>query len=132
MIGTFDDHNPRAQRVLAATERFIEEHLVGRIVEALRYEYRPQPKGFDGLGGRIPDFTVLNAGPVVVGELKKPNRIDDARSESVEYLDLIEERPVVGIATDGWGSTRRPWRELRKRCRKFADSFVLEELPGQS
>lgn len=89
-------------KIKQAPERFIEEHLIRDVANALGYDYRPQPKGFDGLGGRIPDFTITNTEVTVIGEIKRPNHISDAESESVEYLDRSTVYPSVGIATDGW------------------------------
>ena len=83
-------------------ERFVVEELITGVADALGYDYRTQPVGFDGLEGRYPDFTVLNADAAVIGEIKKPNNIDQARSESFEYLELAGARPLVGIATDGF------------------------------
>lgn len=138
---TLDDHDPRAQRVVSAIERFVDtliqrtdsshatnvlydnepirsarlgeeygqkperfivEELILELAEALDYEYRSQPTGFDGLGGRYPDFTVLNTETTVIGEVKKPNTIGEARRESVQYLERAEARPLAGIATDGF------------------------------
>ena len=90
------------RQINQAPERFIEEHLIRDVASVLGYDYRPQPKGFDGLGGRIPDFTITNTNVTVVGEIKRPNKIAEARSESVEYLNYATSRPLVGIATDGW------------------------------
>jgi len=90
------------RKIKQAPERFIEEHLIRDVANALGYDYRPQPKGFEGLDGRIPDFTITNTGVTVIGEIKRPNHISDAESESVEYLDRSTEYPSVGIATDGW------------------------------
>jgi len=83
-------------------ERFIEEHLIRDVAEALGYQYRPQPKGFEGLGDDTPDFTITNVSVTVIGELKAPNRIEKAQSESISYLNQAEDRPLVGIASDGW------------------------------
>lgn len=83
-------------------ERFIEEHLIRDIAEALGYQYRPQPKGFEGLGDDTPDFTITNVDVTVIGELKAPNGIEKAQCESISYLDHAEDRPLVGIASDGW------------------------------
>ena len=97
------DSTPLSGRKIGqAPERFIEEYLIRDVANALGYEYRPQPKGFDGLEGRIPDFTIANTSITVIGELKRPNFIEKARSESVEYLDMATARPLVGLATDGW------------------------------
>jgi hypothetical protein len=82
-------------------ERFIVENLIAEIAGELNYGYRSQPIGFDGVNG-YPDFTALNADATVIGEVKKPNKIDDAREESFKYLQDAEDRPLVGIATDGW------------------------------
>ncbi|WP_283402514.1 hypothetical protein [Halorubrum sp. DM2] len=83
-------------------ERFIEEHLIRDVAEALGYQYRPQPKGFEGLDDDTPDFTITNVGVTVIGELKAPNKIEKAQSESISYLHRAENRPLVGIASDGW------------------------------
>ncbi|TKX74246.1 hypothetical protein EXE46_10410 [Halorubrum sp. GN11_10-6_MGM] len=83
-------------------ERFIEEHLIRDVADALGYQYRPQPKGFEGLGDDTPDFTITNVDVTVVGELKSPNGIKKAQTESIHYLDEAENRPLVGIASDGW------------------------------
>ncbi|WP_147441161.1 hypothetical protein [Halorubrum sp. Atlit-26R] len=83
-------------------ERFIEEHLIRDVAEALGYQYRPQPKGYTGLGDDTPDFTITNVDVTVIGELKAPNKIEKAQSESISYLDRAEDRPLVGIASDGW------------------------------
>jgi len=84
-------------------ERFIQEHLIRDIAEeVLDYEYRPEPKGIDGLGGRIPDFEVMNAETLTLGEIKKPNNIEQARSESHKYIQMASSRPAIGISTDGW------------------------------
>jgi len=92
----------QGKKVRQSPERFIVEHLVTDVAEALGYDYRPQPKGIAGLGGRIPDFEMLNADGVVIGEVKKPNQIDEARNEAFQYLGDVSERPAAGIATDGW------------------------------
>jgi hypothetical protein len=83
-------------------ERFIVETLVTDVADALGYEYRSQPVGFNGLDGRYPDFTVLNADSTVIGEVKKPNQIENARDEAFDYLQMADDRPLVGIATDGF------------------------------
>ncbi|WP_154018471.1 hypothetical protein [Halolamina rubra] len=92
----------QGKKVRQSPERFIVEHLVTDVADALGYDYRPQPKGIAGLGGRIPDFEVLNADGVVIGEVKKPNQIEEARDEAFQYLGDISGRPAAGIATDGW------------------------------
>lgn len=92
----------RGEAVRQSPERFIVEELVTDVANALGYQYRPQPKGISGLGGRIPDFEVLNVDGVVIGEVKKPNQIERARGEAFEYLGYVSERPAAGIATDGW------------------------------
>ncbi len=92
----------QGKKVRQSPERFIVEHLVTDVADALGYDYRPQPKGIAGLGGRIPDFEVLNVDGVVIGEVKKPNQIEEARDEAFQYLGDVSERPAAGIATDGW------------------------------
>lgn len=82
-------------------ERFIVENLITEIAGALNYDYRSQPVGFDGING-TPDFTALAADPTVVGEIKKPNRIEHAREQSFRYVQQATARPLVGVATDGW------------------------------
>lgn len=83
-------------------ERFIEEKLIDPVMRVLKYEPRFQPTGFSGLGGRYPDFTALNLGVTNFGEVKKPGEIDNARKDSFEYLSMATDRPIVGIATDGF------------------------------
>lgn len=83
-------------------ERFIEETLVRPLGDALAYDYRPQPTGFAGLGGRYPDFTILNLAPVVIGEIKQPNTYKEARKDTFDYLQMAEDRPLYGLSTDGW------------------------------
>ncbi|WP_225334922.1 hypothetical protein [Halomicrobium urmianum] len=83
-------------------ERFIEDNLIAPIASALNLNIRFRPKGFDGLEGRIPDFTALDLEIENFGEVKTPGGIKEARTESVEYLDMATERPIVGIATDGF------------------------------
>lgn len=83
-------------------ERFIEEELIEPVMQVLGYEPRFQPTGFNGLGGRYPDFTALNLDVTNFGEVKKPGRIENARKESFEYLQMATDRPICGIATDGF------------------------------
>ncbi|WP_306057049.1 hypothetical protein [Natronococcus wangiae] len=83
-------------------ERFIEEELIDPVMRVLGYSPRFQPTGFDGLGGRYPDFTALNLEVSNLGEVKTPGGITNARKESFEYLTMAEDRPIVGIATDGF------------------------------
>jgi len=92
----------QGEKVRQSPERFIVEHLVTDVADALGYDYRPQPKGITGLGGKIPDFEVLNTNGVVIGEVKKPNQIEAARDEAFKYLGDVSKRPAAGIATDGW------------------------------
>jgi len=131
------------RKINQAPERFIEEYLIQDVANALGYDYRPQPKGFDGLGGRIPDFTITNSEVTVIGELKRPNHIMEARSESVEYLNLATEYPLVGIATDGWtwiifraeqgkDPTYHSHVPLRSVIRDIARDRTAEREPKQS
>lgn len=83
-------------------ERFIEEELIEPVLQVLGYDPRFQPTGFNGLDGRYPDFTALNLDVTNFGEVKTPGKISNARKESFEYLTMAEDRPVVGIATDGF------------------------------
>lgn len=83
-------------------ERFIEEELIGPVLQVLGYDPRFQPTGFNGLRGRYPDFTALNLDVTNFGEVKKPGKIENARKESFEYLMMATDRPIVGIATDGF------------------------------
>jgi len=115
------------------------------VADALGYQYRPQPKGVSGLGGRIPDFEVPNVDGVVIGEVKKPNQIDEARDEAFQYLGDVSERPAAGIATDGWtwvlhtaserGSEpsydcHRPLRGLMKKI--WTEKYELSERASRS
>lgn len=83
-------------------ERFIENKLIDPVMRALGYEPRFQPTGFDGLNGRYPDFTALNLDVTNIGEVKTPGKIKNARKESFEYLTMATDRPIIGIATDGF------------------------------
>lgn len=97
------DSTLRGEKLRQLPERFIEEHLIRDVADQiLGYDYRPQPKGIDGLEGRIPDFEVMNSKRLVLGEIKKPNSIEQAREESHDYLEMASRRPAVGISTDGW------------------------------
>ena len=89
-------------RIEQEPERFIEDELIEPIMEVLGYDCRFRPKGFEGLNGRIPDFTALNLAATNLGEVKVPGKITDAREESVEYLEMAEGRPLIGFATDGF------------------------------
>jgi len=83
-------------------ERFIEDILIKPVLESLGHEIRFRPKGFAGLEGRIPDFTLLNMEASNFGEVKTPGSITNAREEAVEYLEMATDRPLFGIATDGF------------------------------
>lgn len=83
-------------------ERFIEEELIGPVLKVLGYEPRFQPTGFAGLGGRYPDFTAVNLEITNFGEVKTPGGIETARKESFDYLEMATDRPIIGIATDGF------------------------------
>lgn len=83
-------------------ERFIEDILIEPVLESLGHDVRFRPKGFAGLEGRIPDFTLLNMEAANFGEVKTPGSITNARQEAVEYLEMATDRPLVGIATDGF------------------------------
>jgi hypothetical protein len=93
----------RGEEIEQRPERFIEQELIKPVAErVLGYDIRFQPKGFSGLEGRIPDFTVLNLRAENFGEIKTPGYITKARTVSVEDLDLATGRPLLGIATDGF------------------------------
>lgn len=97
-----DNHKLYGGHINQKPERFIEDTLIDPIANALNLNIRFRPKGFDGLDGRIPDFTALDVEIENFGEVKTPGGIREARKESIEYLDLATERPIVGIATDGF------------------------------
>jgi len=122
-----------------APERFIEEHLVRSLADDLGYMYRPYPQGIEGIERLIPDFTVLNTEITVIGELKKPNRIKQGRTESVEYLNKTTERPAIGIATDGltWVKFRIDSEDSltpqkHSSLRSVVRGFVREQSPNKS
>ncbi len=143
----------RGEAVRQSPERFIVEHLVTDVADALGYQYRPQPKGVSGLGGRIPDFEVLNVEGVVIGEVKKPNQIEEARDEAFQYLGDVSERPAAGIATDGWtwvlhtasergsepnydchrplrGVMKKVWTEKYEQAERASRSELREQAQG--
>lgn len=97
----YDKEILNGTRIGQSPERFIEDQLVRNLISNLGYTYLPRPQGINGLGRLIPDFTVTNSEITVIGELKKPNKIQEGVPESVDYIEKAEERPVVGIATDG-------------------------------
>ncbi|WP_152421269.1 hypothetical protein [Natronococcus amylolyticus] len=92
----------QGQKLEQHPERFIEKELVDPVLRVLGYRPRFQPTGFNGLDRRYPDFTALNLDVTNFGEVKKPGKISNARKESFEYLTMAEDRPIVGIATDGF------------------------------
>ncbi|MBO4248857.1 hypothetical protein IL252_13615 [Halomicrobium sp. IBSBa] len=97
-----DGNNLHGSQINQEPERFVEDNLIEPIANALNLNVRFRPKGFTGLEGRIPDFTVLNLDIENFGEVKTPGQIASGRKESVEYLEMATERPIVGIATDGF------------------------------
>jgi predicted type IV restriction endonuclease len=98
------DDNKRldGRKIEQEPERFVEDALIAPVLECLGHDVRFRPKGFDGLEGRIPDFTLLNVDAVNFGEVKTPGSIYNARDETVQYLDMATGRPLIGIATDGF------------------------------
>lgn len=90
------------KRVKQKPERFIEEHYIRDCIEILGYpEYRPQPKWLPGLGDDTPDFQLIDDDCLIIGEIKKPNEFQNARTECETYLSKIEVS-TAGIATDGF------------------------------
>jgi len=98
----FQDKKLYGGHINQEPERFIEDELIKPTMEVLGYECRFRPKGFDGLEGRIPDFTALNLSPTNFGEVKTPGGIEQARKESFDYLNMATDRPLVGFSTDGF------------------------------
>lgn len=98
----YNEESLRGPEIGQQPERFVEEELVGPLLAALGYEYRFQPSGIDGLGREVPDFTALNAGATVIGEVKIPGRNRVARKEGYEYACNADERPLLVFSTDGF------------------------------
>lgn len=98
----FNDRKLYGGHINQEPERFIEDELIEPTMKVLGYECRFRPKGFDGLEGRIPDFTALNLSATNFGEVKTPGGIGQARKESFEYLNMATDRPLVGFSTDGF------------------------------
>lgn len=95
------DSELEGEEINQEPERFIEDNLIEPVADALNLNIRFRPRGFEGLGDRIPDFTALNLGVENFGEVKPPGGINTARAESVEYVSMATERPIACIATDG-------------------------------
>jgi hypothetical protein len=83
-------------------ERFLDDEFVCPVAESvLGYDYRPQPRGIEGLGDYTPDFQILNASVPAYGEIKTANKIQSGAQQLRGYLDDVGHRPVIGVATDG-------------------------------
>jgi hypothetical protein len=90
------------QMIGQSPERFVEEELINPVLSALGHEIRFRPKGIAGLDDRVPDFASLQLDVTNVGEVKTPGEIGRANDETVTYLRSVPDRPLVGIATDGF------------------------------
>lgn len=105
-------------------ERFIEDHLIFRILRVLGHELRPRPVQYAprwSHGRGIPDFAITSI-PVstvkqnnlrVFGESKPPNKLDYAREDIEDYLNKDLDFHAVAILTDGvdWELWVRPRNE---------------------
>lgn len=85
-------------------ERFVEDHLIFPILDALGYEFTPRPNSVSiGDEDEYPDFRVDNLTESVIGENKSINNATTAQTELRSYLNA--EQYEYGFATDGlkWG-----------------------------
>lgn len=89
------------RKVHQKPERYTEDALIWPMLNALGHTHLPQPKWLGGIDARIPDFRLKGLEWTVIGEVKIPNQIGDARSDSLNYLRRLDDQPAGGIATDG-------------------------------
>jgi hypothetical protein len=85
-------------------ERFVEDHLIFPVLDALGYEFTPRPNSTSiGDEDEYPDFRVDNLTESVIGENKSINDAATAKTELRSYLNA--EQHEYGFATDGfeWG-----------------------------
>ncbi len=80
-----------------APESWTEDNLIWPLIEAVGLEKDPQPYRV----GDRPDFELLNSDVEVLGEIKSPNKIEDAEDDIKEYLRDKALGADHGIATDG-------------------------------
>lgn len=104
-----------------APERWIENHLIDDVLDALGLDWEPQPYGRDD---DRPDFEVRGVGVPLMGENKSMNRIDTAISDMEDYLKNKAIGPDYGIATDGI-----QWHLIRIEIGgDFADYQTIRQL----
>jgi len=102
-------------------ERWLENHLIEDVLDALELDWEPQPYGRDA---DRPDFEVRGVGVPLMGENKSMNRIDSAISDMEDYLKNKAIGPDYGIATDGID-----WHLIRIEIGgDFADYQTIREL----
>lgn len=102
-------------------ERWLENHLIEDVLDALELEWEPQPYGRDA---DRPDFEVIDVGVPLMGENKSMNRIGAAIEDMEGYLKNKAIGPDYGIATDGI-----EWHLIRIEIGgDFADYQTIREL----
>ena len=122
-------------------ERFTEDYLVFPVLRSLGHDYRARPTRYaprwpDKRG--TPDFA-LETLPVDVakrndirlfGEVKAPNRIDEARRDVRKYLAADLDYHAVVLLTDGieWELWTRPRRTDGGRQGRVATASLADAL----
>lgn len=109
-----DNKYLKGKPLVQKPERFMEEELVFPILEdALGYSLRTQPKQYAPRWprkGGIPDFCITSI-PIETamqndlrffGEVKAPKKIQQARSQMVEYLESDLDLHAIAILSDGF------------------------------
>lgn len=118
------NESPKSVVLDQKPERFIEDYLVSPLLESLGHEIRFRPNNFPVWTPSVPDFRLedfdvegtdegpyIREGCDVIGEVKPPNDIEDAKDEAQEYLDEDAGVHAISIATDGlrW----KAWIQMR-------------------
>lgn len=94
-------------------ERFVEETLIFPLLRALGHSLRPQPVQYAPRWRRdrgVPDFclttvpvaTAKARGLRLFGEAKPPNKIEEARADADQYLEMDLDFDALTLLADGF------------------------------
>lgn len=83
-------------------ERHLEQELIDPLFDLLGIEYDPQAYGQSGGQTVWPDFKITNIDPIIIGENKKYNNVEESILEIKEYLDRKSVGAEYGVVTDGF------------------------------
>lgn len=148
------EETPNSVAIDQKPERFIEDYLVEPLLESLGHEVRFRPNNYPMWTESTPDFAIKNfdagltgdgtkmrEGCRVIGEVKPPNNIDEAREEAKMYLDEDAGVHAVAVATDGlrWTVWLQPRTESKERlldidltnpanhlCRRYKEKHEID------